>query len=188
MGSRKRLLMLLMVAFWVANLNRVVQASHLCEDVCGATSCDSECWLTQFDYDNEYPSTTCGEQSYSCCGDEVCDTGAEYCGTCIGDCLESPTCGTDCTYNFQCGSGEVCNSSHQCVIPSPHVGGGGTTCSVKHDCQGNDVCVETDCAIPHLDYCPNSQDCQYTACPSGQYCDPGIVRCQYVDSPGCPPS
>jgi hypothetical protein len=189
MESGKRILLLLMVAFWVGHMDRVVHAARICEDVCtGGGNCDKECWLTQFDFDQGYPATTCGDQSYSCCGDGMCDTGTEYCGYCTADCGDSYSCDNECTWSFQCSSGLVCNSSHQCVTPSPNTGGGGgTDCANKTDCEGNDVCAETDCAIPHDDYCPSSQDCQYTPCPEGQYCDPGIVRCQYVNGFDCPP-
>lgn len=186
MESRTRILLLVMVAFWGGLLNRGVQASHVCSDICDGVSCDQECWLTQFDYDNEYPSTTCGEQSYSCCGDGVCDTGSEYCGSCTDDCGGSPTCETECTWSYQCSSGLVCNSSHQCVVPSPHLGGGGTSCANKTDCQGNTVCAETDCAIPHDSYCPDSPSCQFSQCEQGQYCDPAILRCQWINSTVCP--
>ena len=182
----KRIFLFFMVVVWVATMTRGVSAAHVCDDVCDGASCDSECWLTQFDYDNNNPSTSCGDQGYSCCGDGVCDTGSEFCGSCQDDCGYSESCGNSCVWNFQCSSGQVCNSSHQCVVPAPHVGGGGTTCANKTDCQGNDVCAETDCAIPHDDYCPDSPDCTFSACPSGQFCDPGIYRCQYVDSPACP--
>lgn len=186
MSSNRRTLLVLMAAFWVTVMNRGVQASHVCEDACVGASCDAECWTTQFEYDNEYPSTTCGAQSYSCCGDGVCDTGTEYCSSCQDDCGTSPSCDTECTWTFQCGGGLVCNSSHQCVVPTPNLGGYNSSCANKTDCQGNTVCAEVDCAIPNNNYCPGSPSCQYTPCPGGQYCDPAIVRCQYVNGTGCP--
>jgi hypothetical protein len=193
MEARKRILLLLMAAFWVVVMNRGVQAAHVCGDVCDGASCDAECWATQFDYDNNYPSTTCGAQNYSCCGDGVCDSGSEYCGSCTEDCGSSPTCASECTWSFQCAIGEVCNPSHQCVVPAPNNGGtGASSCSNKGDCYTPDACMSSgECAIPHSDECDagyscsNSEWCSENIV-SNSYCNPGNNKCMYTDQPGCP--
>jgi len=192
MQSQRRILLVFMVGFWMALMNRGVQASHICQDACDGAACDAECWLTQFDFDNEYPPTTCGEQSYSCCGDGTCDSGSEYCGSCLSDCGGSPTCESECTWSFQCGTGEVCNSSHQCVLPASNSGETGTSCSNKGDCYTPDACMSSgECAIPHSDECDEGYSCPNTPwcrvnVSNYSYCNPGNNKCMWESQPGCP--
>lgn len=187
MQTPTRLFLFLMLGAWIGLLNRpTIAASHVCDELCGTgADCDAECWLTQEDFDNGGPSTTCGDQGYSCCGDGVCDTGVEGCNdACITDCGETTSCGDQCEYTYQCPGGYICDSAHECIVGASNVGGTGTSCANKTDCMGNDVCEETDCGIPQDDYCQDSPVCG--SCPSGEFCDPGIGRCQYDDNPGCP--
>ena len=193
MDLRKRILLAAMVACWIGVMNRGIQASHVCSDVCDGASCDQECWLTQFDYDNEYPSTTCGDQSYSCCGDGVCDSASEYCGSCTSDCGGSPSCGTECTWSWECAGGQVCNGSHDCVTPAPNNSGSGATeCSNKGDCYAPDACMsDGECSIPHKDECEDGYPCFSLQDCLGYYlyntyCNPGNNRCMYESQPGCP--
>ena len=189
MSSRNRLVLVLLVGAWISLLNRGVAASHVCDDVCGSgNDCDAECWLTQFDYDNELPSTTCGEQNYSCCGDGMCDVTQEGCNACTDDCNSVSTCDQYCYVDSNCGSGQKCNPAHQCVDPSDNSNASGTECTHKNECNGNDVCADGDCTIPDNTMCGdsplcwNNYDCDYPF----QFCDPGIQRCQWVIGPGCP--
>ncbi len=169
-------------------------SSHVCSEACEAVSCDQECWLTQFDFDNDYPSTTCGDESYSCCGDGVCDAGTEFCFSCTEDCNETSgsVCSDECSDSSQCASGEDCNAMHECVVPAPNNNGNGdTSCSNKNDCYAPDACMASgDCALPWKDECSGGTSCANTAyCQglfgSGSYCNPGNNRCMNKLSPGC---
>jgi Cys-rich repeat protein len=213
MRTRKRLLLLGLVAIWIAGLNQspvtASAPSRLCDSVCGSGSCDRECWLTQFDFDQGYPATTCGDQGYECCGDEFCNPATEACNGCIADCGSVSSCESECTTNADCGSGEVCNSAHECVPSSPSVDGDhtpqcGGECTKDSDCCGLDVCIGTSglkyCGIPQSTYCPNAPSCasnldcqnwaawtcQLPLLPSNVYCDPGIDRCQFNQGFDCP--
>jgi hypothetical protein len=196
MDTRRRLL-LAMVAIWFMFQHREVRAfeSKVCEDICAESTCDHECWLTQFDYDNSYPSTTCGDQGFSCCGDGFCDTVHEYCGSCADDCYDADaaSCDSECVYSFNCASGEVCNPSHQCVVPAPNSGGSGdTSCSGKNNCNAPDACVSPgECVLPHKDECDGGYSCPNTAwCETNvkpdSYCNPGNNKCMNKNEPGCP--
>jgi hypothetical protein len=198
MDTRRRLLLAL-VAIWCVLQHREVRAdeSKVCEDICAEHTCGQECWLTQFDYDNSYPSTTCGDQGFPCCGDGVCDSGHESCGSCSADCYDAgaASCESECVYTFNCSSGEVCNPSHQCVLPSPNAysgDNGNTSCSNKSNCKGPDTCMsDGECVITHKDECDsgysctNSIWCQENADPDS-YCNPGNDKCMYLSTPGCP--
>jgi hypothetical protein len=214
MSTRNRILIIALVALWIGWPNQRTQArsSHVCSDACGSgASCDAECWLTQFDFDQDNPSTTCGDQGYSCCGDGWCDN-AEGCNVCPDDCGYVSMCGT-CTDNSQCESGEICASSHECIPYTPPqyvddtpVCGG--PCDNNGQCCGNDVCIgapgQKYCGIPDHTYCPDSPPCSGTdtygvswencnfehfcggSFPLDAYCDPGIDRCQFIAGPDCP--
>ena len=208
MSTRNRLLIIAMVGLWLGWPYQATQAraSHVCDDVCGSgASCDAECWLTQFDFDQDNPSTTCGDQNYSCCGDGWCDN-AEGCNVCPDDCGYVSTCGT-CTDNSQCESGEICASSHECIPYTPPQHGDSTptcggSCDSNSQCCGNDVCIGAPglkyCGIPDQTYCPDSPSCSSNLecwnqadlyCWFGYeniYCDPGIGRCQFNLGPDCP--
>lgn len=197
MLTRTRLLMVAVVSLWAVSLHQMPLAardSPVCEELCASVSCDEECWLTQFAFDNGYPPTTCGDEGYACCGDGVCDSSIEYCGSCTEDCGGGPTCESECVYDFNCSSGEVCNSSHQCVSPAPNNSGneGDTSCSNKGNCYEPDACMDSgECAIPHKDECDGGYACPNTEwCVSNvnlnSYCDPGNNRCMYRNQPGCP--
>ena len=74
MLTRTRLLIVGLMAVWAMSIYQVPMAardSHVCSEVCAAVSCDEECWLTQSDFDNDLPPTSCGAESYACCGDGV---------------------------------------------------------------------------------------------------------------------
>jgi hypothetical protein len=216
MQKRNRLLLLVLLGIWFGLVNGKVlearDASHVCDEICGSgASCDQECWLTQFDFDQDYPSTTCGDQDYSCCGDGACDPATEGCNACPDDCGYVDQCPGLCYITSQCPSGDVCNSAHECV---PYTGGQGGnhtppcggSCTNDHDCCGSDMCIGSPgqmyCAIPSSTYCPDSPsctsnyDCDSTSWCGGMamsaydsYCDPGIGRCQWNDwGYGCPAS
>ncbi len=148
--------------------HRVV-SSHVCDDVCsGGASCDAECWESQFDYDQNYPSTTCGDQGYACCGDGWCDSAAEGCNVCPDDCGYQSTCGSGCTSTSQCSSGEVRLPSHVCAPytppqDAPHTPACGGSCSDNSQCCGSDVCIgdpgQKYCGIPEQTYCPDAPAC-----------------------------
>src|SRR5678815_2605163 len=107
MRLRKRLLFVALLGIWVGLANQGVAAanvpSHVCDTVCanGAT-CDAECWLTQWDFDEDHPSTTCGNEGYDCCGDGSCNPQTEGCNACTDDCGYVPSCEPYCTSNAQC--------------------------------------------------------------------------------------
>ena len=216
MTIRYRLLVAALVAMWMvaptATTSVSARSSHVCDTLCGdGASCNQECWRTQFDYDQDYPSTTCGAEGFECCGDGTCNPLTEGCNVCTDDCGWTSSCNIECTGNAHCGSGEVCTAARECVIstptqspPSPHQTCGGT-CSSANDCCGNDVCVgpaggQKNCAIPQSTYCTNSPSCSsnwecdfsveclalYNQDSAVMYCDPGIDRCQYVSGTGCP--
>lgn len=213
----RRLLFVALVGLWAVRTNAGLAAAPaiLCEDVCsGGNSCNAECWLTQFEFDQAYPPTTCGAQGYNCCGDGMCDSSTDGCNGCTDDCGEVPTCENGCDGNGDCASGEVCNASRQCVPFSGSVSGEhtptcGGSCTNSSQCCGNDVCHGTGwggqgyCAIPSTSYCPDAPSCATnndctvwangfaTSCTYGVkdvYCDPGIDRCQFNLGTDCPSS
>jgi hypothetical protein len=209
MSTRNRILIIALVALWIGWPNQRTQArsSHVCSDACGSgASCDAECWLTQFDFDQDNPSTTCGDQGYSCCGDGWCDSGAEGCNVCPDDCgyVNPDDCG-GCNSDEDCSGGEVCNAARQCVTIAPYVApmdapACGGSCTNSSTCCGNDVCSGDHgfCGAPDYTYCPLSPSCssdldcyrlgdQY--CFWGYpdvFCDPGIGRCQFNWGFDCP--
>lgn len=214
MRSRQRLLFVLLVCLWAVRIDAGLTAAPaiLCQDVCsGGNSCNSECWLTQFEYDQAYPPTSCGDQGYTCCGDGMCDASTDGCNGCTDDCGEVPTCENGCDGNGDCASGEVCNASRQCVPFSGSVSGEhtptcGGSCTNTSQCCGNDVCSggpgQGYCAAPSTSFCASSPSCtsnyeciawrnSLLACPAGArkrdvYCDPGLGRCQYNLGVDCP--
>ena len=213
MHTRKRLLLLGFVGIWIAALSQspaAVTPARLCDDLCGSGPCDRECWATQFDFDQGYPATTCGDEGFECCGNGSCDPATEACNGCTADCGSVSSCESQCTTNDDCGSGEVCNSAHECVQSSPSVDGDktppcGGSCTKDSDCCGSDVCLGASglkyCGIPQSTYCPDTQSCSSNLdcsnwgdtdpfCTSGyydMYCDPGIGRCQFNQGGyGCP--
>ena len=81
MLTRTRLVIVALVAVWTMSIYEVPVAardSHVCSEVCESVSCGDECWLTQSDFDNDYPPTTCGNEGFPCCGDDICDSANEY--------------------------------------------------------------------------------------------------------------
>lgn len=219
MSIRNRIVIIALISLWLGWPHQSAQAraSHVCSDACGnGASCDSECWLTQFDFDQGNPSTTCGAQDYSCCGDGWCDY-AEGCNVCPEDCGYQNYCPPPpigCGPDNPCPPGESCNGAHECVTPPPEQTppskpACGGTCTSTSQCCGNDVCQGLEggpkvCAIPETDYCPDAPACsgmdeygvEWTNCdftkfcggslPLDAYCDPGIDRCQFIEGPVCP--
>ena len=213
MATRNRILIVALVGVWLAWPHQVAQAraSHVCSDACGSgASCDTECWLTQFDFDQDNPSTTCGDQSYSCCGDGWCDS-VEACNVCPDDCGYVDTCQTQCTSNSQCPSGDICTPSRECVPytpPQPPPPGKpycGGPCDTQGQCCGNDVCIgdpgQKYCGIPATTYCDSAPSCGSKDdcvnwllglgiyCSNGYrelFCDPGIDRCEFNWGFDCP--
>lgn len=216
MKSLKRRLMLFsLVAAWMAvgDLPTVEAArdSHVCSEICnGGTQCGQECWLTQFEFDQDYPPTSCGDQGYDCCGDGWCVPGPEGCNVCGEDCGDVPQCDVECWYNGDCDTNEVCSSQHVCVVRPqggdfPPDSGCAESCTSNGQCCGSEVCIgdpgQKYCGIPSPTYCPNSPacydagDCDEWAdqlCSSQNhaimFCDPGIGRCQFLFNPACPGS
>lgn len=144
MQTRNRLVLALLVGLWTAIMGQrsvVAMGANTCDEICaGGAYCSQECWLTQFDFDQDYPPTTCGDQSYSCCGDGMCDTSSEACGICTADCGEPSTCGPAfCTNNSDCASGEACNSQHKCVAVAPN-----TDNDPDGPCRDNNACYTND--------------------------------------------
>jgi hypothetical protein len=161
--------------------------SYVCS---GSPSCTAECWLTQFEFDNDYPSTTCEGAGFSdCCGNDECNPSTESCNVCWGDCNYVSYCPFECLATSQCAYGEVCNAAGECVeTPSPDTGGGshppcGGECSKNSDCCGTDVCLGSsggyDCDFSNL--------CGlFTMTAEPMFSDPGIGRCQFVYYTDCP--
>jgi hypothetical protein len=176
-----------------------------CSDVCPSSTCDSSCYETQFDYDNDNP-TTCfnfgsWDQDYSCCGDGQCTAGEN---------------GSNCNVDCHCGDG-VCNSGETCnTCPSDCTcnGGSGTRCGVgscvcdgycdtahgetvsncPEDCNGGHVCGDGTCedtevggaGTPYNNNCnpdleTNTNECEYCAIDCDG-CDPGYCWPQLCDS------
>lgn len=197
-------------------IEAAARSSHVCSELCdGSSTCDAECWLTQFDYDQNYPSTTCGAESFACCGDGMCTTNAEACSACTEDCGET-SCGggIECFEDDDCDTGEICNASLQCITPpDPQSGGGGSTCggscSNSSSCCGTDLCQNGTCGPISRGECSGAPDCSgyldshaysncdFTSVCTAQtptktselmYCDPSlgtIGKCQYRDQPLC---
>jgi len=212
MQRRKRLLLVALVGLWFGMLTEdavVARSSHVCEELCGGVTCESECWLTQFEYDNEYPSTTCAAEGFPCCGDDVCSAGNEGCGVCVDDCGDETCPSTpECYDHDDCDYGYVCNAARECVLSGPYVDGPttpacGGACTKNSDCCGNEVCLGYPglqfCGIKAKSYCQNSFSCQdhddcadhgEDMCPGGtpldSFCDPGIGRCQFNEQAMCP--
>jgi len=173
MQTRKRLFLVALLGIWIAVLNRPANAAALdeggvlCEESCGqGNACDHECWLTQFDFDQEYPPTTCGEQSYSCCGDGVCDSAFE--GGCSDDCgTPNGTCGVcDLINQTGCSTGQVCNIEECCVTP----GGNGPSTPVN---PRNPICYDSTCDTDS-DCCPGDH-CYTNYTWQGGVCVPFII-------------
>jgi hypothetical protein len=214
MRGRNRIVMLALVAVFLRLSDQPAAAPFavVCEDVCaGAATCNAQCWMTQFEFDNDYPSTTCEGAGYTdCCGNDECNPDTEGCNVCPGDCGYVSECEIECWANSQCDSGEVCNAAHECVfVPPADTGGGqhppcGGECDSNSDCCGTDVCNGVSggykwCGVPQTTYCPSSpscttsDDCDDVSCPQGQeqkdmFCDPGIGRCQFRYGFDCPTS
>ncbi len=216
MERRKRLLLLALVGVWFGMATEggaIVRDSHVCSEMCEARTCEAqtECWLTQFEWENEYPSTTCEAQGYGCCGDGFC-SGVEACGECEVDCGGQTCPIPQCTYHTDCDYGYVCNANHECVLSGPYVeppGGPacGGSCETNANCCGNDLCMGEPgnpnkyCAIPATNFCGSSPSCTYhsdcqewvngVSCPGAKkkvYCDPGLGRCQFNYEAACPDS
>jgi hypothetical protein len=201
MGTRRKLVIFGLVALWAMVVNQAPVAaretSHVCSEACDAVSCDQECWLTQFDFDNEYPSTTCGAESYACCGDGICDAANEPCFNCPDDCTDPPgaECDPECDDPSDCPSQDyTCNGFGQCVPPAPNNEDNGTTCSNRGNCYASDACMASgDCALPWKDECSDNDPCMNTAqcqtrnLDSHVYCNPGNNRCMYTLINGCAP-
>jgi hypothetical protein len=218
MGGRSRVILLGMVAIFLRLTSYEAAAvapvtSHVCQDVCGAGAyCDAECWLTQFEFDNDYPSTTCQDAGFNdCCGNDECNPDTEACNVCPGDCgYTSCPDPPECYANSQCDYGEVCNAARECVQSPPADTGGGShppcggECSKNSDCCGTDVCLGSPggyraCGVPQTTYCPDSPTCNssydcdfsnlcglFTMTAEPMFCDPGIGRCQFVWYTDCP--
>ena len=213
MQTRKRLLLVALVGLWFGMATQGTAAPrvlHVCEDLCvGAASCGQECWRTQFEFDQDYPSTTCGDEGFECCGNGMCNAGPEGCGVCSDDCAPE-TCDNECDDDSDCDEGENCNAAHQCVPDSPYVDGPttpacGGSCTNSSQCCGTDQCNFGSgggkCGIPNREYCPNSPPCYgywngqpYENCtvtcsvgsPIDMYCDPGTNRCMFNEGFECP--
>lgn len=215
MRAKTRILMVAIVALWIGWRDQPMAAvgsesSHVCDDVCsGGAACDAECWLTQFDYDQDYPSTSCGNEGYTCCGDGWCEPASEGCGACSDDCgdvsCESGGGGGSCYFNFQCPNGSVCSPSHVCtnwvsIGPGPHSSACGGSCTNNSQCCGTDVCIgdpgQKYCGTQSQEVCPDSPACDDPAwfgcdfsafCGSldmgayDAYCDPNTFRCAYKE-------
>ena len=214
MATKKGFMVVVSVACWlrlIAPTAASVTASSgmavLCDEVCSANpGCDDSCWATQFDFDQENPPTTCGAYGGSCCGDGVCNPGSEGCNACTDDCGVVDSCPDECFFNNECASGEVCAPNHKCepaTPPEPEQNPScGGQCTSNSNCCGSDVCIGEAglkyCGIPDQTYCPDSpacsipDDCDFRAyCglfpfTKQMFCDPGIGRCQFYDSPECP--
>ncbi len=160
MRTRIQFVLLVAVGVWLGGEDRITARfdSHVCEDKCSdGASCDAQCWRTQFEYDQDYPSTTCGAEGYSCCGDGACNPGNEGCNACTDDCGWVASCEVECNQNSDCDPGEVCNPTHECVPltwsqdgpQTPQCGG---SCTSNSDCCGNDLCIgapgQKNCGIP----------------------------------------
>jgi hypothetical protein len=164
-------------------------------------SCDAQCWRTQFEFDQDYPSTTCAEEEYICCGDNWCDVEEEGCNACEDDCGSVPDCTpNECNTHADCDPGEICNTRHECIegshyVEPPTSPSCGGECTSNDDCCGLDVCLGAPglkyCGIPSRTYCQNAPTCTTnaqcdfsTVCapdPAAEaYCDPGINRCMFV--------
>lgn len=197
MHPRKRLLFFALLGIWFMFANQPTvaakESNKVCDEVCGSgTRCDHECWLTQFDFDQDYPSTTCEAESYACCGDGVCDP-ANDCFSCTVDCgePEGAECAGVCDDDSQCDSGEFCNAMHGCTLPSPNNGGIDPGCSNKNDCFAPDACMTSgECVLPWKDECSGGTACTTTSqCHyifnDDTYCNPGNNRCMNTLTPGC---
>jgi hypothetical protein len=176
MDTRKRVLLVALAGIWIGWLGqspvRAITNPWLCENACtGAAECNTECWLTQFEFDQDYPSTTCEEEDYECCGDGVCNPSAEGCNACTDDCGEVPTCPPtrECYDHDDCDSGEVCNAAGECIPYSPEITEPppftcGGSCTSNSDCCGIDVCLGATggskyCGVPSQTSCPNAPPC-----------------------------
>jgi hypothetical protein len=176
MKPRTRMLMAVGMWCWIFAVGGVPTAAarsgHVCDEICGSGSaCDAECWLSQFDYDQDYPSTTCGAEGFECCGDGLCNPSTEGCNACPDDCgyVSCPPPPGECGLLVPCPSDKVCNAEHKCVPPVPEESGAhsptcGGPCTDKSQCCSVDVCVafpgqQGYCAIPGNSYCPESFPC-----------------------------
>ena len=217
MAVRSRLLTIALLGIWVGLADRNVSGAgglnpYLCEEMCSASpGCGTECWRNQWEFDNEYPASTCGDEEYSCCGDESCWPLYEGCNYCQQDCGTVPACANECLTSAQCDYGYYCNASRECVRApepqgqSPLICGGACTSDIQ--CCGNDQCLPHAggkiCEFRSTTYCPSSQSCNSNndcdqwvsglnlSCTYGVkevFCDPGIDRCQFVWGPDCPSS
>jgi hypothetical protein len=213
MKTRKTFLVIVMAALWGGLANAPVSAkafSHVCEDLCGTgAGCDATCWLTQYDFDQDFPSTTCGDQGYECCGDGFCNPIWEACNVCPTDCGYVSSCEEICLQHSDCDTGEVCNAAHECVPESgpqsgPSSPSCGGTCTSNSSCCGQDVCLgatgDKRCGIPGTTYCPSAPACSGSGysncnfnneiyCPEfgawDAFCDPGINRCMFNEPYDC---
>ena len=219
MQTRKRLLLIALVGIWFGMATQGTAAPrvlHVCEDLCvNAASCGQECWLTQWEFDQDYPSTTCGDEGFDCCGDGTCNAGPEGCSVCPDDCGYESCPAPECYTNADCDyPDEVCNASRECVDVSqvedgPNTPECGGSCTNSSQCCGTDQCNGAQgsgkCGVPSRDYCPNAppcygywngqpyQNCTFTdtlQCGSPQtvdlYCDPGTNRCMFNEGFDCP--
>lgn len=218
MQTRTRIVLVAAVWCWIYGLGTTptvaARSSHVCDELCGSgASCDAECWLSQFDYDQDYPPTSCGAEGYECCGDGWCDPSTEGCNGCPDDCGYVPNgCSVpvECTTFASCPNypDEICNSAHQCV---PWGNGGEHppqcpgSCTTDANCCGSDKCIGDPglkyCGTPAREFCQESpscsspQDCTIWSngilCQDGYhhrplFCNPGTNRCEYVEGPDCP--
>jgi len=212
MRTRNRLLFMALLGLWVGIVNQGVVAArvrnnNICGDACpSGQSCGYVCYLTEVDFENGGPSTTCGDEGYSCCGDGVCNPSTEGCNVCTSDCGEVASCYSGCASDADCASGLVCNSAQECVNPAPYTSGAhtpacGGACTSDSQCCGMDLCMGAAgvkyCAIPEHTYCPDApacsgsgySNCSFSTTCGGSYydgfCDPGINRCMFNDGFDC---
>lgn len=131
-----------------------------CDEVCSSSDCGSTCYIDQFAFDQDDPTTCLDFGTYDidswCCGDAICsDVAGENSDTCTDDCggpiAQEPVCGSN-----GCELGENCaNCSADCGV-----------CSVVTSCNNNDNCEpgETkscpDCQISG--FCKHNSDCPAT--------------------------
>ena len=218
MQTRKRLLLIALVGVWFGMATQGAAAPrvlHVCEDLCvGAASCGQECWLTQWDFDQDHPSTTCGDEGFDCCGDGTCNSGPEGCGACEEDCGSYSCPDPECNVPGDCDTGETCNSDHECVPISvwtygPNTPACGGACTSNNQCCGADLCQGSPglkyCAAPSTTMCSDAPPCYgsfngqtYTNCtpdctgmgilniPKDMYCDPGTNKCMFNQGTTCP--
>ena len=206
----------LALAVWLRLGGPAVLAAPDPGDYCGNGTCDTgSCSIDQSPGDGCHENWhNCPEDCWDKCGDGICQVRIEAdCNNldlwCEDDCGSDSVCpgNGECDSSDDCDSGETCTPWHECVAvspaepepPDPSECGG--ECTSSDDCCGSDVCYGDDgtqqsgyCGPPEQDWCPDSPECSSTSqCETiyfglgvEVYCDPGLGRCQFIDSAACP--